>query len=113
LSGLDQTKLRERVLATTASVTEWACARVSIGSKSDMGAIGEFYSDYALFCRDRKASALPRKAWLQAVKFAGFRVDSSQFAALKLKNVQTSHSFATITRIRSAPAREAAPRQKD
>ncbi len=82
---IDRAKLRERILACTATVTDWASARVLKDRKAGPSVIGEFFSDYETYCLNRKTRPLPRKVWLASMKMAGFQTQSGGFVGVKLK----------------------------
>lgn len=99
------TEIQNKILAATATVTEWATARVESDRKAELAVIQDFYDDYHAFCRERKAVALPRKGWLQVVKLAGFRTESGGFKGIRLADLSKlevsagdAGVFATITR---------------
>ena len=62
---IDRAKLRERILACTATVTDWASARVLKDRKAGPSVIGEFFSDYKLIASTEKLGPCPVKyGWL-------------------------------------------------
>jgi len=82
---IDGAKLRERILASTSAVTDWASARVLKDRKAGTSVIGEFFSDYEAYCLSRKSRPLPRKVWLASMKMAGFQTQSGGFVGVTLK----------------------------
>jgi hypothetical protein len=82
---ISQAQLQERILANTSTVTVWASECVLKDPKAELSLIGEFYDDYSRFCRDRKSVALPRKAWLQAMKLGGFKTERGGFKGIRLR----------------------------
>jgi hypothetical protein len=81
---IDQAKLRERILASTVSVTAWAAVRLQ-KDRNEVEVISELFSDYEAYCRSRKSRPLPRKTWLATMKLAGFLVQSEGFVGIKLR----------------------------
>jgi hypothetical protein len=85
-AAVDQAKLRERILASTATVIDWASSRVWVDRKAELAVIQDFYDDYSAWWRDRKSVGLPRKGWLWGMKLCGFRTESGEFVGIRLKS---------------------------
>jgi hypothetical protein len=82
---IDGAKLRERILVSASTVTDWASARIRKDRKAGTSVIGEFFSDYEAYCLSRKSRPLLRKIWLASMKMAGFQTQSGGFLGVKLK----------------------------
>jgi hypothetical protein len=81
---IDESTIRERVLANTASLRAWAAARLIIDG-NESGDIGALYADYAAHCSREGCPPLTRKTWIAAMKLAAFETESGAFPCLRIR----------------------------